>query len=157
MNEANEINPSGRRRPILVGPDNRNTPVPWLGGIGPKRGEWKYVDFERANQATHDKLCIICGEDRGDNWVYGLLSGRPSDEAAPYASIFGGAPAPTYGHPSCILKAALYCPHLKRQEHPAMTQDKTKLTLEDLKKMAKEEKKSLVMGVGQYGRQHIKA
>lgn len=155
--DKNVENPKGNKRPVLPGPDGRMTPVPWIGGDFPFEGTWKGINGKRANEAEGFHLCIICGLHRGDDWVYALLNGEPADEGTPVSSIFGGPPSPTYGHPECILKAVLFCPHLKKQEYPAMTQDKkTKLTTDDLKKIVKE-KKSLEMGIATYGRERVKA
>lgn len=143
----NEVNPAGMRRPIMRGPSGRMTPAPWVAGEQLGRadgGRWSYVDEYRANIAEINHLCIVCGTHRGDDWVYGLLFGKPYDHITtdPVERIFNiGSPATTYGHPECILKAALYCPHLQRQDYPAMTQDRTtKLTVDDLKDIVKKRK-----------------
>lgn len=126
------MNPTGKKRPVLKGPDGRMTPVPWVGGDGPENGQWNFINSLRADRAEQDHLCIVCGNHRGDDWVYALLNGHPSDVAWP---------SPTYGHPECILKAVLYCPHLKSQEYPAMLQDRvTKITTDELKEIVKAKK-----------------
>ena len=144
IDQANELNPAGKKRPVLRGPSGRMTPVPWIGGVDVALGEkFSYIDSGRANKAENEKLCIVCGTHRGNDWVYGLLGGKPHDyvDHDPVSRIFGGSPSPTYGHPECILKAALYCPHLQNQEYPAMLQDRqTKLTVEDLKALVKDKK-----------------
>lgn len=143
----NEVNPAGKRRPIMRGPTGRMTPAPWVAGeqLGSYDPRWSYVDPSRANVAEYAKLCLMCGTHRGDDWVYGLLNGEPYDyiEHNDALRMFNvGSPAPTYGHPECILKAVLYCPHLKNQDYPAMMQDRhTKLSVDDLKKIVKDQKK----------------
>lgn len=142
-----DVNPAGKKRPVMRGPDGRMTPVPWIADDRIHNGgKFSNVDYNRADQATHNHLCIVCGTDRGDDWVYGLLHGKPFDAPTYYPTFIfeSGSPSPTFGHPECILKAVLYCPHLKEQEYPAMTQDKrTKLTLDDLKNLTKNSKKEL--------------
>lgn len=134
-------NPAGRKRPVMDGPDGRKTPSPWIAGAGTSLGQWSYVDSERARDADSNSKCIVCGENRGDNWVYALMNGKPSDSVGD--AVFS-PPSPTYGHPNCILQAVLYCPHLKRQEYPAMTQDKTALiSVDRLKELARDERKFL--------------
>lgn len=134
-------NPAGRKRPVMDGPDGRKTPSPWIAGAGTSLGQWSYVDSDRARQAVRDKLCIVCGKKLGDNWVYALFNGRPSDHIGD--SIFT-PPSATYGHPNCILQAVLYCPHLKSQEYPAMRQDKSAyISIERLKELAKQDRKTL--------------
>lgn len=139
--KADEFNPVGRQRPIANGPNGHKIPVPWIGGIGPQEGSWSYVESRRAREADDKRLCVVCGLNLGTNWVYALFQG------APYDSVGDGIycpPSPTYGHPNCILIAVLYCPHLKNQEYPAMTQDRlTKLSVDDLKVLAREERKTL--------------
>lgn len=130
------LNGKGKKRPVLRGPNGRMTPVPWIGGEGPEMGWWAFINSDRAAQSENGKLCIVCGLERGDDWVYALLNGEPSDLIQ---DGFFGPPSPTFGHPECILKAVLYCPHLKKQEYPAMKQDRvTKLTTEELKKIVKD-------------------
>lgn len=126
------MNPTGKKRPVLKGPDGRMTPVPWVAGDGPEGGEWAFINKQRAEMSELNKLCIVCGEFRGVDWVYALLHGSPRDIAWP---------CPTYGHPECILKAVLYCPHLKNQEYPAMLQDRyTAITADQLKEIVKQKK-----------------
>jgi hypothetical protein len=99
---------------------------------------WAGIDFHRAEDAGNQGLCIICGERVGPDWLYALLSGRPFDRRSNAFDIFFGvgSPSPTFGHPKCVLIAATFCPHLRRQEHPAQTQDGRKLTHEELKELA---------------------
>lgn len=138
---ADEFNPVGRQRPIANGPNGHKTPVPWIGGVGPQEGNWSYVEGRRAKQADANNLCLVCGLKLEANWVYALFQGQPYDSIR---DGFYTPPSPTYGHPNCILTAALYCPHLKKQEYPAMTQDRlTKLSVDDLKVLAREDRKTL--------------
>lgn len=141
--EARVRNTRGTKRPLLRAPSGRMTPVPWVGGGFPGTNEWKRVDGDRASVAERDHLCIVCGLDRGDNWVYAALNGETVSDHAGF-SLFGELPSPTYGHPGCILKAVLFCPHFKNLEYPAMKQDRrTPLTVDNLKTMIAEEKKKL--------------
>jgi hypothetical protein len=130
-------NPAGFPRPVhpRLG---KNTPMPWVGGEKPYEGRWAGIDLHRAEDAGNQGLCIICGERVGPDWLYALLSGRPFDRRSNAFDIFFGvgSPSPTFGHPKCVLIAATFCPHLRRQEHPAQTQDGRKLTHEELKELA---------------------
>lgn len=140
---AKDENTKGRKRPVLRGPWGKMIPVPWVGGGFPGTNQWKRVDAYRSNEAEREHLCIVCGEHRGDNWVYAALNGETVSDHSGF-SMFGQLPSPTYGHPGCILKAVLFCPHFKNLEYPAMMKDKkTRLTVDDLKTLAKEEKKQL--------------
>lgn len=130
-------NPTGFPRPVLRR-NGRNTPVPWVGAEGPATGKWALVDPLRAIQADREHLCIICGLPCGDDYVYGLLHGRPYEHRSPAFDVLLGVgpPAPTYGHPKCVLIAATYCPHLKRQPYPACDRDGNKLTFQQLRELA---------------------
>lgn len=137
------MNPRGKKRPVLKGPSGRMTPVPWVGGSQPYYDRWAAIDASRALDAQYNKLCVVCGLYRGDDWVYALLNGEPYDSTSDAMTILfgGGSPSPTYGHPECILKAVLYCPHLKNQEYPAMLQDRvTKINTDQLKEIVKAKK-----------------
>lgn len=145
-------NYKGKKRPQHRGVNGKMTPVPWVNGGFPFIGEWVRVDSDRAEAAEVRHLCIVCGEHRGDDWVYAAMNGKMVSDTA--NSMFG-IPSPTYGHPECILKAVLFCPHLKKQGYPAMKQDGlTKLSEDDLKQIVREQKKKLtdglIMGVGTY-------
>jgi hypothetical protein len=134
-----EANPKGRKRPVLIGPNGKMTPVPWVGGDYPQEGNWAKVDHYRASEAEESLLCIVCGQPLSKDFVYALLNGRAYNGAE-----FLGSPSPTYGHPECILKACLFCPHLQKQQYPAMTNDKIDLTLNDLKRLVQDKKKALM-------------
>lgn len=143
-------NERGKRRPVIPGPDGTRMPVMWVSGIEPYEGKWQTLDHDRATEVENEHLCLVCGLHRGDNWVYALLRGQPLDHRS-----FWFSPSATYGHPSCILKAVLFCPHLKAQEYPAMKQDKvTRLSVDDLKELARLEKQneSIQIGIGTYDR-----
>lgn len=77
--------------------------------------------------------CIVCGLKLTDDFIYMLVSGMlASNEAGIHT------PAPTFVHRKCGRIAAIFCPHLKRQEHPAVTQDGQMLTHAQLAELAKE-------------------
>lgn len=128
-------NEAGFPRPVLP-KDGKNTPVPWIGDDGPAEGVWARVSGQRGRLASDHDLCIVCGETLTEDWVLCLAFGNGIAQISPLAEWGVGSPTPTWTHPKCALIAALYCPHLQNQEHPAETQDGTLLTVEDLKKLS---------------------
>lgn len=141
LSQGSEENPAGFPRPVLKR-NGKNTPVPWIGAYGPADGRWAMIDGDRNEKATAGKLCIICGQPRGDDYVYALFKGKPYDAGTTLIDrLFGTSdpkvgPAPTYGHPKCVLIAATFCPHLKRAKYPAQTQDGQPLTHDELRQLA---------------------
>lgn len=136
-------NPTGRKRPLLKR-NGKNTPVPWIAGDGPDGGKWSKVDPERAKKADIHELCLICGEPRGEDYIYAMMQGKPFDhQGRDAANILLGieAPSPTYGHSKCILLACTFCPHLQKQIYPAMLQNGARLTFEELRTYVKEREK----------------
>src|SRR4051812_26296275 len=105
-------------------------------------GKWAGIEGGRNLSATNLQLCIICGEQRGNDWVYVLFNGKAYNRGRSILDAMldvagtGLGPAPTFGHPKCILLAAAFCPHLKAQEHPAQTRDGKRLTYEELRRLA---------------------
>lgn len=119
------INPAGRHRPVER-MNGKPTPVPWLmGNYDRDHMQWARMYSPRTIEAEVDHLCIVCGEhvDRADQ-VYGLVGGsiKSDHRTDPFERLFGvseGLPTPTWGHPRCILTAALHCPHLKAEKYVA--------------------------------------
>lgn len=133
-----EINVKGYPRPVLP-LDGKNTPLPWIGADGPETGEWAKMETIRTFEAEDDKLCIICGLELPADFIF-LLVG--SVQWSTFAGnvlqqMVGALPSPTWVHPKCGQIAALYCPHLKAQEYPAITQDEQRLTHEQLRELAR--------------------
>lgn len=121
----------------------RYVPMAWTANEGPEEQVWARVNGPRAYLVERDKLCLVCGEKLCGNWVYGLLFGEPRDKMAPpLERLFGGgSPSATTMHAKCAVLGALYCPHLAKQPYPAVMQDKeTLLSLEDLRRLAKEDR-----------------
>lgn len=145
-NGADEVNPAGFKRP-LEDFHGKRLPVPWVTGTGPSLGQWKKIDGDRAREVEEDLLCLVCGEPRGENWVYGNLQfsgmrsmGHSKRAVSSVDTFMGRPPSATFGHPKCILTAAINCPHLQAQTHPASLPDGTLLTVEDLRKLIHEER-----------------
>lgn len=144
ISQEAQDNKAGRKRPLwwLRG---KLTPLPWVGGRYPREGQWARVDRARTIAVEQDKLCLVCGEPFAyGEWqhrIYGLVNGEPSDTAG--WSFFGEAPSPTYGHPSCLLKAVTYCPHLIGQPYPVCDANQVKLDRDQLKELVKAEKTRL--------------
>lgn len=161
-----EKNPSGRSRPVHRLPSDSKSPragklapVPWVGGPYPHLSEWARVDSERSSEAQREGLCIVCGEALGDFWLYSVVNDEISDTDQQKldvdirdAQTVGQAlaiikvkmemadrpPAPTWGHPHCLNLAALYCPHLSKQTHPAVLRTRVhRISVQDLKTLAK--------------------
>jgi len=109
--------------------NGKNAPIPWVGGDNPEMGEWAAFSLQRKYEATSENLCIMCGLDKGHNYVYALIHGEEYSDG-------GFTLPPTWGHPHCILLACLYCPHLQQFEYPACDKNGHKLTIEDLKDLA---------------------
>lgn len=147
MLKAETVNPASKRRPII---DRK--PVPWIGGSYPSQDEWAGIDNNRVRQATQHKLCIMCGLELADNYVYSNFDGEIHDkndvfdpETASFEELFQfvegkiklkGAPTPTFVHPRCALQAAAFCPHLKALDHPALDKQGNPMTREDLRKLS---------------------
>jgi hypothetical protein len=131
-------NRAGWKRPLwwLGG---KLAPVPWVGGKYPRQNIWQRVQGDLALAAKRHRLCLMCGEGfesakAWDNRVYALISGLAgSDEV-------GITPSPTFGHPSCILKAVTFCPHLLAYKYPACDSHGRRLDREALKELARLEK-----------------
>jgi len=144
--DADELNPAGRNRPVRRLPDDSKSdragklgPVPWLGGAYPFVDQWARIDVPRATEAENDKLCIVCGKSRGDRWLYMVAADSISDRRwSAFGELIGSEiPAPTVAHPNCGLQAALYCPHLSAQSHPAVLPDaRARLSKEALHELA---------------------
>lgn len=126
--------------------DGKPTPVPWVMGKYNREGiVWKFVDPERADEAGDYRLCVICGEDVDwDSRLYALINERVFSDKRTLRSgldiLIGGVPAPTFGHPRCVLMTVLHCPHFKGAgEHGmvAMTPDGRKMTATELKEYVK--------------------
>src|SRR5262245_12379438 len=125
--------------------DGKLAPVPWVGGQFPSQNQWKRVQTDRAFAVEDHQLCLMCGEGFVEGeWqhrVYALVQGF-------FASDFvHPTPSPTFGHPSCILKAVTFCPHLKFYEEKydvaASTAEGTSITKTELKELAKQEHERL--------------
>lgn len=142
-NKKDEINPAKAQRPVL---DRK--PVPWVGGTFPSKGEWAKIDPERSDEAEDLGLCIICGLEIGANYVYANFDGDIHDRADRHMELgidpdtrklitqAVGAPTATFVHPRCALQAAAFCPHLKKQEYPALDRRGNPLTKDELRKLA---------------------
>lgn len=122
--------------------NGQNTPMPWVGGIAVEDGRWAEVQGSRAIQSEKEELCLVCGLPLTSDFIYMLAFGRKSDHAP---DLFGlllntDLPSPTWAHPKCGRIASLYCPHLKKAEYPAMTQNGEKLTHDQLAELAKHAK-----------------
>lgn len=133
-----EINVKGYPRPVLP-LDGKNTPLPWIGGKGPEEDQWAKMEPIRTFEAEEDKLCIICGLLLPADYIFLMVA---SEKWSTYAGnvfdqMFGALPSPTWVHPKCGQIASLYCPHLKEQEYPAITQDEQRLTHEQLRELAR--------------------
>lgn len=137
-------NTKGFPRPNLP-LNGKNTPLPWVGGNYPEEEQWARVDTVRAYGSEVDKLCIVCGldlppenpkADKDDDFIFMLVNGEDYSETTGL-SLFGQLPSPTWVHPKCGRIAALFCPHLKRQEYPAMRQNGQRLSQEELSELAK--------------------
>jgi hypothetical protein len=136
-----EINHKGFPRPVLP-MKGKNTPIPWVGGTAPEEGAWAAIDSNRAMDAEVDRLCLVCGLELPDDYVFLLAFDQKADMVG--ISIGGlslGLPSPTWAHPKCANVAALFCPHLKSEEHPAETQNGQKLTHDDLRELARKSDK----------------
>lgn len=133
------LNKAGFPRPLLSR-NGKNTPMPWVSGPGPENDDWALINGERALDADLEKLCIVCGESLTPDFVYLLTHSEnwANHRASEIEQmIFGGLPTPTWVHPKCGRLAALYCPHLKNQKYPAMTQSEQKLTHDELAELVK--------------------
>ncbi len=118
--------------------NGKNTPLPWVGGNWPERGHWARVKTIRAVEAEKDKLCIVCGLELSDDFIY-MRAFKNISDRAPYLfeiMMNTALPSPTYVHPKCGQIAALFCPHLKQNKYPAQTQSGQKLTHDQLKELA---------------------
>lgn len=146
------VNAPGKR-PIL---DRK--PVPWVGGTHPALDEWAGISTERSQEAEEKLLCIMCGLELNLDYVYSNFDGDIHDKQESYwkrpdgtradskeemfmtfgllPGKMGGAPTATFVHPRCALQAAAFCPHLKKQEFPAIAKDGTMLTHADLRRLA---------------------
>lgn len=122
-------NPAGRRRP-LIDYDGRKYPIPWSMGIGVS--DLSKIDPKRAMRVEQQGLCLVCGEPNDETRVFATFFGMNGSDRR---KILGGPPIPTWGHAECILKAALFCPHLKRfQERVAqLTLGGATMSTEELK------------------------
>lgn len=127
-------NVKGYPRPVLP-KDGHNTPMPWLGAEGPETDNWARIAPERAIEAEQDRKCIVCGLELSSDFVYMLAQGEASNRVG--FPLFGELPTPTWVHPKCGVIAATYCPHLKSEFFPAMTQNGLKLTHQRLKEIAR--------------------
>jgi len=131
----NVQNVKGFPRPTETGLNGKNWPLPWTGADGPKNGKWKHIDTDRMNEAIDDKLCILCGLELSDDWVYCLINGKPGRDihmGSLFSLIFRPSPS-TKCHPKCAIIACTFCPHLKSQTHPIMTQDGKKWTVKEFR------------------------
>lgn len=126
-------NPANTSRPHKDG-----WPMPWSAGLGPIFGAWGHIDSTRATRAENEGLCIMCGTDLGEDYVYANFNGEPNDRKARdrYEKIFlDMPPIATFVHPRCLLQAAAFCPFLTKLDEPGLTKDGTPLTRDDLRKM----------------------
>jgi hypothetical protein len=132
-------NKAGYPRPI--GDRNgQNTPMPWVGGNYPNEGEWQRVNTFRAIESEEAKLCIVCGLPLPSDFVWMLVqSVMYSDTAG--LPVLDELPSPTWVHPKCGKIAATFCPHLKSEMYPALTQNGHKLTHAELTDLARESDK----------------
>ncbi len=106
------------------------------------------MDHDRVWEAEEKRLCIICGLELTEDFVYSNFDGEPHDsfdrredvyydsDRGGFVSVIRGAPSATFVHPRCALQAAAFCPHLKQQEYPALDQQGKPLTLDDLRKLS---------------------
>lgn len=134
--EAEKLNPPGWPRPTVKLEEeyrekfgHKTLPVPYSSGNGMFVKDWARVSRPRSHEIAENNLCVVCGEHRGNDWVWALLFGEPKNIAKP---------SPTYGHPRCILLACMFCPHLKNQRYPAMLQDGRKITVDELRNHLRE-------------------
>lgn len=143
-------NRKGYPRPVWD-KNGHNTPLPWVGGNYPINDMWAQVDQNRTDAATDYKLCIVCGNALTPDFIYMLAfvsrDGGPRESLkADYAGEYG-LPAPTYVHPKCGLIAAKFCPHIKNEFYPAMTQNGQKLTHAELSELARKSDKPVNDGM----------
>lgn len=127
-------NVKGYPRPVGT-LNGHNMPMPWVSGDLTNPTDWAAVDHKRAIEADDDKLCMVCGNPLSPDFVYMLLHNTTWAAHTPRNEmdmLFSGAPSVTYAHPKCGRIASKFCPHLKRAEYPAMTQDGDRLTHQEL-------------------------
>lgn len=137
-----EINHKGFPRPVL--PRNgKNTPLPWIGAEGPEEGQWAKMEPSRTLASEHDKLCIVCGLSLPTDFIFLLVGSEKWSTFAGnvFDMLVGALPSPTWVHPKCGQIAALYCPHLKAEEYPAITQNGQRLTHQELRELARKSDK----------------
>ncbi len=138
-----QINRKGFPRPTLP-MNGKNTPLPWVGGTKPEDGEWASTYQPRAKEAEAERLCIVCGLELSDDFIYMLVDSEiSSDHVGTEWDVVLGTytPSPTFVHPKCGQIASLFCPHLKREKYPAQTQNGRKLTHDQLKDLARKSDK----------------
>lgn len=106
-------------------------PVMWVAGNHPRLGRWVAIDSVRMDTCFREKLCIVCGEKLGEEWVSALLNDNPSGHV-------------TDGHIKCILLVVVSCPHFKNRSVVAETPTGVPLTLDELRRMKKNGKASSI-------------
>ena len=112
--------PEDEERMAEWGFSGAKMPVPWINTSAvrsPHRKDWLSFDEEalKALEAADFELCAICGEQLGEDKVYGVLGkGKlPSDHPNRqelYRTTGSGM------HPKCSLLSLKYCPHLQQLE-----------------------------------------
>lgn len=128
-----EMNPASKSRPHRDG-----MPLPWSAGLGPVFKSWGHINSERAARAEKERLCIMCGTDLGDQYVYANFKGKPHDRRAQdaFEKIYLDVPPiATFVHPRCLLLASSFCPFLTAMTHPGLDQAGNPLSRDDLRKM----------------------
>lgn len=133
-------NEKGFPRPNLP-LDGKNTPLPYVGGDYPEHDQWARVDRERSYEVEVDRLCLVCGLDLPDDYVFMLVGSTQYSTTASIGLFGDGLPSPTWAHPKCGLIASKFCPHLKWAQYPACTQDEQPLTHEELSELARKSDK----------------